>query len=142
MNLVISNRGNEAVPVMSTDEGGWCESALPGEPLTLTKDKTNDLVIGDKPDVSEQIRQGLGVAAKALKEILHLRKPTPQTTGAALPEVNCIIGNNGPNTIRVILGDGQSDAEVAPGVNYSASAPGYIEIRELGLVNEPGGTPD
>lgn len=135
MDIVISNRSNEAIPVVSTDEGGWCEMAEPGTPLTVSKELTNDLVIGDKPDVSEQIESGLGIAAKALRAFVAWRNDgtKPSQRAATLDQVNVVITNNGDNFVRVILGDGVTSNDVAPGVSYEAHAPGYVEVRELGV---------
>jgi hypothetical protein len=139
MNIVLTNQMTYPVPVMTKDDGGWCQTAEPGVPLTESGD-AHVIIVGNKPDVSEQILEGLHTALDVLKAFIHLQKP--KAAGEPVPSLSFMIGNNGPNPIRVILGDGQTDAEVAPGVTYIAHAPGYIEIRELGLVNEPGGTPD
>ena len=144
MNLVITNHATVPVPVLSSDEGGWHESAMPQIPLTITRDETNDLIIGDKPGVSEQIAEGLGVVVTVIKEALariHARPKVISENAAETADINVVIGNNGPNHVRVILGDGQTDAQVAPGTNYQAMCQGYVEVRELGLAPAQGETP-
>jgi hypothetical protein len=139
MNIVLTNHMSYPVPVMTSDEGGWCESAAPGVPLTIAGDE-GVIIVGDKPNVSENILEGLHTALEALKAFIKLQKP--KKDGEAVENLSFTIGNNGPNAIRVILGDGTTDEEVPPGMNYSARSPGYIEIRELGLAPAQGGTPD
>ena len=53
--------------------------------------------------------------------------------------VNVTIVNNGEKSIRVILGDGTTDATVGgQGERYEATAWGYVELRELGdVANDP-----
>jgi hypothetical protein len=136
MNIVITNRANEPVSVLSTDEGGWHEEVQPGEPLTLYRVDTDVIIIGDKPGVSEQIKEGLGVVKKvvdAVRETLHA-KPKPKSTLPEQPMIHVLLTNNGPNSVRVILGDGKTASDVPTGVTYEAIAPGYVEVRELGVL--------
>jgi L-fucose isomerase-like protein len=138
MNIVITNRANEAVPVLSSDEGGWAEVVEPGTPLTIFRENTDVIIIGDKPDVSEQIKEGLGVVKKAVDKVRETltAKPKDKGTMPTTDEVNVVIGNNGPNFIRVILGDGKTASDVPVGISYEAKAKGYVEVRELGLLAE------
>lgn len=127
MNIVLTNHGNEAQFVTN---GEYVETVQPGEPLTFTAGEV--YIVGDKPDTVDAIKEGLGTMVGAAKDLLSLKKPTGPE---APPTLNFTIGNNGPNSIRVILGDGVTANDVAPGVSYQAVCPRYIEIRELGLVD-------
>lgn len=153
MNLTLTNNGPEAVTVsgiespsvtlgesgLAGSRGGtaWTDVLNPGDPWETTGDDTV-IVVGDKPSVREQIEQGLATATSAVKELYAAirgrRKPVIE--GEPPPEVTLLIANHGTNAVRVILGDGVTDMTVAPGTSMPCIAPGYLELRELGLLNE------
>jgi hypothetical protein len=158
MKLVLTNTGSTAIPVIEPTPGnvirgragreereGWIEILQPNQPLTVDEG-TSVLVIGDKPSVREQFERAYVVlteSAQALLQAYHNRTrpdmPTDDTQ-----TVNVTIQNNGQNAVRVILGDGVTDVTVAAGAVQDASAKGYLELRELGLIQQPhnSGTPD
>lgn len=134
MNLTLTNNGTVPVPI--ANRAPWAEVLEPDTPMTVDTNQSV-AIIGLKPSVRDQFEQAfetLSASAKALVEAYQNRTlpnmPTDQT-----PEVAVTIDNHGPNSMRVILGDGVTDHNVAPNSSFKAVAKGYIELRELGLVN-------
>lgn len=164
MNLTITNTGANAETVAGIDSpsvtlGGtgrtglagnrgsvaWTQILEPGVPFESNSEQSI-VIIGDKPSVREQIEQGLATAGAALRELYDAirERRKPQISGEPLPKISVTLTNHGENAIRVILGDGVTDVQVAPGTTSELEAPGYLELRELGLVQQPhnAGTPD
>jgi hypothetical protein len=134
MNLVLTNNGGYPTVAASDDGDGWCAELATGIPVGLNNPDVVVVIVGDKPGVTESIIDGIKVVAGAVLAWLSRDKEAVDVTH---PEhLNVMIGNNGPNFVRVIMGDGTTDTEVAPGVSFMAQSVGYIEIRELGLVSE------
>lgn len=133
MQLTLTNNLGDPVPVMSTDEGGWAESLEPGLPLTLDHTGSDVVIVGDKPDVIEQIQQGVAVIGTVVRDLLT---QIAGRRGATVPldSVAVTIANHGEKAVRCILGDGTTDHDIQPGEIYDAGARGYIELRELGDV--------
>jgi hypothetical protein len=147
MNLVLTNQTSTELPVMSKDEGGWCEVLPPNGMLTVQHTNSDVIIIGDKPDVTDVLKKtvkSVGALLKKLKDRIDGDAATPKkgTPPPSLQDVSVLIGNNGQQPIRVILGDGVTDKTVEPSASYEARAGGYIEIRELGDAPQQGGTPD
>ena len=136
MKLTITNNQNHAVPIMSTDGEGFVESLEPSQPYELDNE-IQVLIIGNKPSVTEQIETAfkrLGATAKALITAWQGRNNQVSTADG---NVACTIENKGEEkAVRVILGDGVTDHNVAPGERYEATAWGYLELRELGNVQQ------
>jgi hypothetical protein len=136
MKLKLTNQTSSALPIMSTDEGGWADVLQPNTPYTLTHNASDVIIIGDKPDVREQIEQGIATIGAVAREIINAFKSRLGGRAGA-PMVSAIIENDGDKSVRVILGDGVSDWVVNPGEMYPASAHAYLELRELGDVATP-----
>jgi hypothetical protein len=128
MRLTLTNTGNAPVPVMSSDEGGWCEPINPGVETHLDKAGSDVWIIGDKPDVLESIKEGLEVIVK----MLTFWKEKQKEVGVEDARVEMTISNNGEKPVRCILGDPTKDITINPGENVDVSAAGYLELRELG----------
>ena len=135
MKLTLTNNQNHAVPIMSAEDKGFADELPPSEAYNFDG-PTTVLIIGNKPSVTEQIEQGLKTIAATVKKLLTAWMA--KNNSLALPEgaaVNVTIINNGEKAVRVILGDGTTDATVAgQGERYEATAWGYVELRELGDV--------
>jgi|SRR5882672_3891222 len=133
MKLTLTNFGPIAVPLIAGDQVDPLE---PGTAFNYDGGESV-AVIGDKPSVRTQFQQAydvLSATAKALLEAFQTRTaPNMPTDDTAT--VNITIQNNGANAVRVILGDGVTDFNLAPGAIQDATAKGYLELRELGLVN-------
>lgn len=134
MNLTLTNNQNHPVPIMSTQGNGFATALPPSEPYTFDREDTV-AVIGNKPDTGEQIAQGFATLAATVRTLIAAwQGQNAATTASEGAAVNVTIENNGEKSVRVILGDGLTDATVAGGARYDATAWGYIELRELGDV--------
>lgn len=132
MYLTLTNNTSGALPLMSTDEGGWVETLAPGQPWALTHVDSDVVIIGNKPSVTEQLRQGLAIVAAAMARIISVwHSHNNAQPNAADATVRVAIQNTGEKSVRVVLGDGVNDYVVAPGETYQAQAWGYLELREL-----------
>lgn len=157
MKLTLTNVGPIALPIIEPETGNlirgrvgrgpretFAEVLEPG--TAFSYDGPSVAVIGDKPSVREQFDRAFEVmseSAQALLEAYHNRtRPNMPTDNT--DTVSVTIQNDGTNAVRVILGDGVTDHNVAPGAIFDASAKGYLELRELGLIQQPhnAGTPD
>lgn len=135
MKLVLTNKGTTAQLVTDPD-GANVNGVEPGATLTIN-DERQVLIVGDKPSVREQIETALNVAAEFVKKIIEtiigrrdgLQSDTPDT-------VVFDIANQGDHDVRVILGDGVTDQTLPAGLGTTFSASGYLELRELGRVQQ------
>lgn len=128
MRLTLTNLGNEP-EVVAAPDGSYTEALQPRVAVDIDGEALDVLIIGDKPDVREQIKTA-GATLRALLEAIFARKTAaPQTE-----VVQVIIANHGGDAVRVIQGDGKTEQTVAPGSQKTLSAPGYLELRELGGV--------
>jgi len=136
MILTLTNQAAHAVPIMSTDEGGWSASLEPGVSWALPYIDSSVVIIGNKPSVTEQIQQGLATIAKTVKALIATwQAHNNNLNEASEAGVKVAITNGGTQAVRVILGDGVHDYSVSPNETYQAQAWGYLELRELGDVN-------
>lgn len=136
MNLTITNTGT-ADEAIGAPGGGFVSVLQPGIGLGVNNDE-QVLIIGDKPNVREQFEQAaatLGEFARKLLTAIAGRK-REREAASETDTVAVSISNHGANAVRVILGDGTTDITVAPGATSAASAEGYVELRELGTLDE------
>lgn len=133
-------------PEAAADPDGHFAAILHSHtPFDLRDDSVDVLVIGDKPDLRETIRaaaQALAQVARDLIERVLGRKAHAEQRTGKPEDVRVNIANHGANAIRVILGDGVTDFDLVPGSARTATAAGYLELRELGNTAATGGTPD
>lgn len=141
MNLTITNNGQEDEAIGG---GKYVDVLEPGVAKTIDNDE-EVLIIGDKPSVRDQFKDAAMVLVESVKKvidkILHRKEKCEQDGDSEQVEV--AISNHGTNAVRVIMGDGVTDMVVSPGSTGSASAYGYLELRELGTLDdsqEDGGT--
>jgi hypothetical protein len=126
MKITLTNTGTTPTTLAGDDLAIGLD---PGE--TTDVDGAQVLVYGPKPGVVDQFKR----VGAILKSLASGKAPS------TVVHVSATIVNCGTNPIRVILGDGTTDSNVQPGGTYSASAD-YLELRELGLAPQQGGTPD
>lgn len=141
MKLSLTNMTNEPESV-ADPAGTWADALNPNTPLDVDND-LGVLIIGDKPDVREQLEQAgktVGVLVMHLLTLIRGRKQHAQATNKP-EQVSTTILNRGAQAVRVILGNGTTDTTIAPGGSQLCSAAGYLELRELGGSPEQGGTP-
>jgi len=134
MQLVLTNHGTRPVPIMSSQDKGWADALPADEPYVLDRPDTV-VIVGDKPDFLDELKDALESFVLFVKKILLVwRTPSVNPQGVAEPnKVDLAIDNQGKNAVRVILGSNVSDFELQPGNVYVAIAYDYIEIRELGV---------
>lgn len=132
MDFTLTNNLGDSVPVMASD-ASWATELESNEPTTFVQPATQVVIIGYKPDVAEQIKQGLSTVHAVVKALITAAQARSLKT-PALDNLSVTIDNDGEKAIRVILGDGVTDYQVEPGESFEADAKGYIELRELGNV--------
>lgn len=136
MQLSLTNN-TEQPEVVGDPEGSWVDVLNPGTPFTMQND-LQVIVIGDKPTVREQFQQAADVVGALVRKVVQLvqgRKVAAQDAERT-ESVSVTILNRGQKAVRVILGDGVTDKEIAPCGSALCSAAGYVEVRELGDLSE------
>ena len=130
MKITLTNTGKVAVPVASTDEGGWVEQLQPGAASTIDKAGSDVWIVGDKPGVADALEQ----AKDALVKLVTFWKDKQKEVEGEEEQgvIHLTIGNEGEKPIRVIPGDPTRDVHVEPNSDLQISAKDYVEIRELG----------
>jgi len=140
MQLSLTNNTDE--PEVIADPGGtWADALTPNTPYDMDNGLTV-VIIGDKPDVREQLEQAASVLTGITKHLVSLiagRRAHAQAINK--PEyVSTTILNRGGQPVRVILGDGTTDVTINPGGSKVCAAGGYLELRELSGAPQEGGT--
>jgi hypothetical protein len=132
MNLSLTNNTDEP-EVIGTPDGSWAGALTPNTPLDFNSDATV-LVIGDKPEMREQLERAAGTLSGVVKHLLTLvfgRKQQAEAS-AVVEVVSVTVLNRGAQPVRVILGEGVADLVIEPGASTLCFARGYLEMRELG----------
>lgn len=137
MYLTLTNTGPEP-EALSVPGGDEVDVLHTNAAFDFNDDEVGVLVVGDRPDLRDQFKRAAQVISAAAKQLLTLIAGRKQhALDAGRPElVSVHIANHGPNAVRVILGDGTKDTEIAAGASMACSAPGYLELRELGTLDE------
>lgn len=141
MMLNVKNLGDEA-ELIASPNGAYLETIGVGATLSVDQPRHDVLILGDKPDARDVIEQGVGALAEVAKRVVSFvlnRKRARRERGYASAEpVSFEIENLGASSLRAILGDGVTDVTIAAGSSATLSATGgYVELRELGLVETP-----
>lgn len=132
MNVTITNLSDLA---MSITDGEWVD--VIGPKAAFTTGEATVLILGDKPSVREQIEAGLKAIGEVAKRVLEWMARRAQPLEGHTPAPIAVsINNTGVNAVRVILDDGVTDEELAAGATQTFQANDYIELRELGLVQQ------
>jgi len=134
VNLSLTNTTQEPETIAAPD-GSFADALTPGTPYDLNN-AAEVLVIGDKPDVREQLQQAASVITGVVKHLLMLIAGRKQQQQYAAELVDVTILNRGEKAVRVILGDGTTDVEIEPGESTRCKALGYLELRELGDLDQ------
>lgn len=139
MLLTLTNTG-AGPEVMTNPRTAWSDVLEPGAPFDLEQDIGGVLIIGDKQSVREQVGQATAVletVARKAREAIANRKLGKIDVGQ-VEHVSAKIQNRGPNSVRVILGDGANDTTVAPGATVPVSAAGYRAVpRQRAAAQQP-----
>lgn len=139
MQLTITNTGTEDQAIGSPD-GAFVDVLQPGVGKSVSNE-AEVLIIGDKPSVRDQFARAgaiLAATARAIYDAIMARQEQARASANVEPveTITVSISNHGSNPVRVTLGDGVTDITVDAGATSAASAPGYIELRELGTLDE------
>ncbi|MBU1357657.1 MAG: hypothetical protein KKC79_18300 [Gammaproteobacteria bacterium] len=107
MNLSIQNSGSDEV--IATPDGAWAEVLQGGSDYELPTVDGGVVVVGDYPEVRDQIgkfpRKAVHALRRPLEAVLR-RKEDFESQGGMFETIKMTISNNGPNAVCVLLGDG------------------------------------
>jgi hypothetical protein len=137
MYLTLTNTTPEPEAI-GDPQGSWTDVLQSQTAYSLQRDDVTVAIIGDKPDVRDQFKRAAQVLEQTARKLLTLiagRKLHAADAGA--PEmVSVAIANHGTNPVRVLLGDGTHSVQVLPGKTLACTARGYLELRELGVLDD------
>jgi hypothetical protein len=103
-------------------------------PYTLDSPDVTVLNIGDNPSALEEFSDGLKAFIDGVAKLVTFwRDHTEQQDDGGEPQVYAEIKNAGANGLRVLLGSNVEEVHVGAGGTADVTAPGYVEIRELGV---------
>jgi len=137
MKAVLTNLGSVPVPASSTEGDGFVAELLPQEPYTLDNDSVGVLLIGDNPDMREDLFETFKNVADFFARIVTFWRDNERKVGTKQrPVVNVRVQNTMPeHGLRVRQGDDVNlDIEIAAGTTGEANGANYVELRELGLL--------
>jgi len=138
MYVTLTNLGDE--PELLTSPDGSLAVALHSHtPYQLNQEATTVLIVGDKPDLRDKVEhsaRALGSIVRDLIELIVGRKKHAERRTGKVEDVRIVVANHGTNTVRAILGDGTTEQAIEGGSQRTLTAPGYVELRELGTVAE------
>jgi hypothetical protein len=140
MHITITNNLDTPEAVVGTSGEEFTEVVSAKGSLDVTND-ADVVVIGDKVSVREQIQRGLArltTTARLLVEAIFQRRDNAKVADVPDPGVNVAIANHGANALRVIMSNktGVAEVQLDPGATTSATADDYVELRELGVLDE------
>lgn len=136
MNVTLTNLGSLAVPYSSSQDKGFAALLEPSVPVTLSSEDVTVLNVGDNPSALEELTEGVQHIIEQLGKLLTFWRDHAETVehdGQATRPVSVKIENHGTNALRVLLGINTEEVQVGAGEAVVAEAPGYVEIRELGV---------
>ena len=130
MKLIIGN-GSPAGTVVTTVDGSRPRvEELGASTLTTVEGDCTVVVVGDKPDLAEQLETHGDLLRKMLQKIERRKEGRAAIEPEPVSELLLTIANNGALPLRVILGDGVTDAELEPLETMMVGCNGYVELRE------------
>lgn len=132
MQVTLTNLGTEEVPVTSSQGDGFAALLQPGVAFTVDDDQLTVLTVGDNPSFMEDFKDAMEGIADTIVAIIKFweERPAPKAGEDPFVRVRVVAGDN---SIRVTSDDRNNDYEVVPGSTYDASAPNYVELRQLGV---------
>jgi hypothetical protein len=145
MKLMILNGSTAGTVVTVVDGSKPGVEELGAQAMTTVEGDCTVVVVGDKPNLAEQLEQARADASALLRKIVtklrmraSMRAPQddPGSLLVAGPVLYLSLANNGTLPIRVILGDGVTDDELPALGTMKVECVGYVELRELGHVQQ------
>jgi len=138
MKLMILNGSAAGTVVTVVDGSKPGVEELGAQAMTTVEGDCTVVVVGDKPDLADQLEQAAQTIAALLRKILQ--KIRARALGRAQiepePVLYLSLANNGKLPIRVILGDGVTDEQLEALGTMKVECKGYVELRELGHVQQ------
>ena len=140
MMLNVTNLG-DAAELLASPDGSLVLGLEPGVTLPVDQPSHDVMILGDKPDARETIERGAKGIAEVIERVVRVvfnRKRARESRN--YPEAESVVfevENLGASPIRAILGDGVTDQTIAAGGMATLTSAGYVELRELGLVDTP-----
>jgi hypothetical protein len=135
MNVILTNLGPVPLPIGSHQDKGWVNAIEPAQPYPVAGEGITVVTVGDSPTLRDGLAEFFDDLTDLLKKLVtfwHDRHDAPKNNEGDLV-VSLRIQNNGPNAVRVILGDPTNDVQIEAGATADYSAPLFIEVRELGV---------
>src|SRR4051812_7483491 len=136
MYITLTNTSDDTELVSSPD-GKVLAPLYAQTPWQINDDGATVLLVGDKPGMAEVVEAAGRAVGTILHKLIQLvlgRKGHAVENTGHPEEVRIAVSNHGPRDVRVILGDGVNDVTIGAGATKTCIAVGYIELRELGLL--------
>ena len=139
MKLIIGNGAVAGTVVTVVDGSKPGVEELGASSYTTVDSDCTVVVVGDKPNLAEQLEKVAQTIGALLRKILQ--KIERRKLGRAVIEqpedmLYISLANNGTLPVRVILGDGVTDEQLDPLGSMKVQCKGYVELRELGHVQQ------
>ena len=133
MQIVVTNLGALAVPFSSTQDKGFAFLLDPEGTHTVDMPSLTVANVGHNPSAGEELVEGVKNLLEELGKLVTFWRDHSKDAGEDPPMVNVQIDNDGANGLRILLGSNTNEVTLPPGESFTATAAGYVEIRELGV---------
>jgi|SRR5579864_911339 len=134
MHIQITNAGQIAVPLTSTQGDGLAAEIEPNDHLVIEDEAITEATFGDHPGLLDEFEhRHAGKLFDTIRAFLSQYR-SRQASQRGIPDgadVLCTIENFGPQALTVGAGDAD-DYEIESGETYTAQGTGRLHIRELG----------
>ena len=134
--LIIGNASPASTVVTVVDGSKPGVEELGSSALTTVEGDCTVVVVGDKPDLAEQMSRAKETIGDLLRKILDKINRHKEGRASALePEAELLLtlANNGKLPLRVIM-NGEMGQHLEPLGTMKVQCMGYVELRELGHV--------
>lgn len=133
MQLILTNMGREPEALAALD-ASQAQLLQPGTRTRIHSD-AHVLIVGDKPELREQLRAAfaaLAGSAGVIFDTLASRKDQVRQQSGRHEVVDVRIENHGTDAVHAVLAGGARERGVLiqPGQHAAVGTQGYIELRE------------
>lgn len=143
MKATITNLGSVTVPLTSTQGGGLAQILEPGVAFTLDDPDITVAIVGDNPSFTEDVKEALGEVFDLAIRLITFWRSHPKPKGEdGHPVVNISVAAGDDNAIRLTGDDKNLDVAVPAGSTRVTVMKDYVELRQLGLANDPQAGPE
>lgn len=141
MKITVTNLGTVAVPLTSSQDKGYATAIEPGATVLFDAAPVTIAVVGTNPSFTEDLKEALGnVYDLAVKLILFWKAHPQPHDGGTHPVVSIRITADTP--VRCTGDDKSLDVEIPAGSTRDVTMKDYVELRQLGLANDPQSGPE